>query len=255
MLRGFTAALATFMFLFVAMPASAEDFFGHVECGSGGGAGCDVEAESTEELPDEAPDPGGDSGGDEPCTAAADEPPPCEGDASLMQCTAYVGGDEDEEEEGVDLVEVAHQARASLELDEPRVSMSPSADGPVLVHVPVWMWIDQDQWSPQSASASVPGGEVTVTAAPSSVSWQMGDGTTVDCEGPGTPFDAFTHDPEESSPDCGHTYTSTGQVEVSAQITWETSWESDDGEGGSLPSLTTETSQQVEVIESSGVVT
>lgn len=172
-----------------------------------------------------------------------------------MRCTAYVGGDEDEEDEGVDLVEVAHQARASLELDEPRVSMSPSADGPVLVHVPVWIWIDQDEWSLQSASASVPGGEVTVTAAPSSVSWQMGDGTTVDCDGPGTAFDASAHDPEESSPDCGHTYTSTGQVEVSAQITWETSWESDDGEGGSLPSLTTETSQQVEVIESSGVVT
>ncbi|MBE2997185.1 hypothetical protein IDM40_00500 [Nocardiopsis sp. HNM0947] len=133
--------------------------------------------------------------------------------------------------------------------------MSPSPDGPVLVHVPVWMWIDGDQWAQQSASASVPGGEVSVTAAPSSVSWQMGDGTTVDCEGPGTPFDASTHDPEESSPDCGHTYTSTGQVQVSAQVRWETSWESDDGEGGSLRSLTTETSQQVEVIESSGVVT
>ncbi|WP_235997173.1 hypothetical protein [Nocardiopsis coralli] len=171
-----------------------------------------------------------------------------------MRCTAYVGGDEDEDD-GVDLVEVAHEARASLELEEPELAMSPSPDGPVLVHVPVWMWIDGDQWAQQSASASVPGGEVSVTAAPSSVSWQMGDGTTVDCEGPGTPFDASTHDPEESSPDCGHTYTSTGQVQVSAQVRWETSWESDDGEGGSLRSLTTETSQQVEVIESSGVVT
>lgn len=253
MLRGFTAALATVMSLFMATPASAEDFFGHVECGAGGGAGCDAEAESTEELPGEAPDPGGDSGegGGE---ASSDEPPPCEGDASSMRCTAYVGGDEDEDD-GVDLVEVAHEARASLELEEPELAMSPSPDGPVLVHVPVWMWIDGDQWAQQSASASVPGGEVSVTAAPSSVSWQMGDGTTVDCEGPGTPFDASTHDPEESSPDCGHTYTSTGQVQVSAQVRWETSWESDDGEGGSLRSLTTETSQQVEVIESSGVVT
>jgi len=255
MLRGTTVALTAGTLLFVASPASADNFLGLAECGSDGGPGCDVEAESTEELPGEAPDPGGDSGGDESGSSAADEPPPCEGDASLMQCTAYVGGGEEEDDEGVDLVEVAHQARASLELDEPELSMSPSADGPVLVHVPVWMWIDEDQWAEQSASASVPGGEDTVTAAPSSVSWQMGDGTTVDCEGPGTPFEASTHDPEESSPDCGHTYTSTGQVEMSAQVTWETSWESDDGESGSLPSLTTETSQQVEVIESSGVVT
>lgn len=248
------STLALLLFVATVLPAAADDpFMGRGQCDSDGGPGCDVEAESTEELPSEAPDPGGDSGEDDG-EASSDEPPPCEGDASSMRCTAYVGSDEDEDD-GVDLVEVAHQARASLELDEPELAMSPSADGPVLVHVPVWMWIDQDQWAEQSASASVPGGEVSVSAAPSSVSWQMGDGTTVGCDGPGTPFDASTHDPEESSPDCGHTYTSTGKVEVSAQVRWETSWESDDGEGGSLPSLTTETSQQVEVIESSGVVT
>ena len=254
MLRSATVILTAGTLLFMAAPASADDFLGLAECGSDGGPGCDVEAESTEELPGEAPDPGGDSGDGEGEASSSDEPPPCEGDASSMRCTAYVGSDEGEDD-GVDLVEVAHQARASLELDEPELSMSPSADGPVLVHVPVWMWIDEDQWAEQSASASVPGGEVSVSAVPSSVSWQMGEGATVDCDGPGTPFDTSTHDPEASSPDCGHTYTSTGQVEVSAKVRWETSWESDDGEGGSLPSLTTETSQQVEVIESSGVVT
>src|SRR5699024_3387881 len=205
--RLFTVAFVFVAAVFGAQPATADEVIGRAECGSDGGPGCDVEAESTEELPGEAPDPGGDSGEDGGEAASSDEPPPCEGDASSMRCTAYVGGDEDEDDDGVDLVGVAHQARASLELHEPELSMSPSADGPVLVHVPVWMWIDEDQWAEQSASASVPGGEVSVRAAPSSVSWQMGDGTTVDCDGPGTPFDASAHDPEESSPDCGHTYT------------------------------------------------
>ena len=33
----------------------------------------------------------------------------------------------------------------------------------------------------------------------------MGDGSTVTCDGPGTPYQAET-DPKASSPDCGHTY-------------------------------------------------
>ena len=162
--------------------------------------------------------------------------------------------DEDEEDEGVGL-QIAHQARASLSLDDPVIAMSPDVDTPVLVHVPVWMWIDSDHWQERSATASVPGGSVTVTATPTSVAWHMGEGTLVECEGPGTPYDPITHAPDAVSPDCGQTFSTIGTVQVSAQISWETQWTSSSGEGGSLPSLTTETSTSVRVIESSGVVT
>ena len=220
-----------------------------MECGSSGGPGCDVTAESEDQLPAEPPNDGGDHTTPSDQTEAVD---PCEDDGVRAWCTSGPRVDEDEE---VDLQAIAHQARASLSLDDPVIAMSPDVDTPVLVHVPVWMWIDPDHWQEQSATASVPGGSVTVTADPTSVVWQMDEGTAVECEGPGTPYEPTTHAPDAVSPDCGHTFSTTGTVQVSAQISWETQWTSSSGEGGSLPSLTTETSTSVWVIESSGVVT
>ena len=133
--------------------------------------------------------------------------------------------------------------------------MSPSASAPILVRVPVWMWVPSSEWQAQSATASVPGGSVTVTATPTSVSWAMGDGTTVECDGAGTAYSPRVHDPAGESPDCGHTYTATGEREVTASLSWSVSWSSSDGEGGDLPPLTTTSSEEVRVIESSGVVT
>src|SRR5699024_12782349 len=124
-----------------------------------------------------------------------------------------------------------------------------------LVQVPVGTGIHPSHWQERSATASAPGGSWTVTATPTTGTWQMGDGMGVGCDGPGTPYDSAMHAPEESSPDCGHTYSTTGTVDVRAQISWETEWTSSGGEGGSLPSLMTETSTSVRVIESSGVVT
>ena len=83
----------------------------------------------------------------------------------------------------------------------------------------------------------------------------MGDGTTVSCDGAGTTYNPRVHDPDAESPDCGHTYTATGEREVTADLSWEVEWSTTDGDGGDLPALTTTSSEQVRVIESSGVVT
>jgi hypothetical protein len=234
------------------------DFLGgQVECGSAGGPGCDVSAESGEG------NPGGSESGGEPApeggpdgTASTSSEPACEVDGLSARCSATVGGGADEAEEEVDFEALAYAARAAFQLSSPEISMSPSADAPVLVRVPVWMWISSDAWHEETATASVPGGSVTVTATPASLSWSMGDGTTVECEGPGTPYDPEVHDPAESSPDCGHTFTSTSSgYEVTASLSWQVEWSSSDGEGGTFPALTTETSTTVRVVESSGVVT
>jgi len=253
MLRKYLTLVVFLIFLFsVSSPASADDFIGRAECGTDGGPGCDVTAESEDQIPAEPPSDGGDHTPPQEQTEAVD---PCDDDGVRAWCTSGPRVDAEEEDEGVDLQAIAHQARASLSLDDPAISMSPNTDTPVLVHVPVWTWIDPDHWQEQSATASVPGGSVTVTATPTSVTWQMGDGMAVDCDGAGTPYDSAMHAPEESSPDCGHTYSTTGTVDVRAQISWETEWTSSGGEGGSLPSLMTETSTSVRMIESSGVVT
>ncbi|MFL1427523.1 MULTISPECIES: hypothetical protein [unclassified Nocardiopsis] len=153
----------------------------------------------------------------------------------------------------IDYEALAYEARASLSLGAPGISMSPGAEAPILVQVPVWLWVGD--WEARSATASVPGGSVTVTATPSSLSWDMGDGTTVECDGPGTAYTPRLHDPADASPDCGHTYTSRGSREVVANMAWSITWSSTSGEGGSLPDLVTTSSVPVRVVESSGVVT
>ena len=53
-------------------------------------------------------------------------------------------------------------------------------------------------------------------ARPTAVTWSMGDGGSVTCDGPGTAFPAGG-DPKSASPDCGHTYrTSSAGQQVDA---------------------------------------
>lgn len=265
LIKRVTAAVASGFVVILAVPTIAfadPDFFGgQVECGAGGGPGCDVTASSGTEgttSPDRPP-----QAGTEPAQGSADgSSRPAEADCDTESYTASCsitvtagGGGGDEPVEEVDVEALAHEARASLNLPTPQVSMSPSADAPILVRVPVWMWISSEDWQPQTATASVPGGSVTVTAAPTSVDWEMGDGGSVSCDGSGTAYNPRVHEPDAESPDCGHTYTATGEREVTASLSWEVEWSSTDDEGGGLPPLTTSSSAQVQVIESSGVVT
>ncbi|WP_460774110.1 hypothetical protein [Nocardiopsis nanhaiensis] len=107
--------------------------------------------------------------------------------ATVTAGSASPGGDADEG--GVDLTTLAHNARASFQLPSPDISMSPGPDTPVLVQVPVRLWIDADQWQEQQATATVPGGSVTGTATPTTARWSMGDSATITCQRPGTAYD------------------------------------------------------------------
>ena len=141
-------------------------------------------------------------------------------------------------------------ARKRLQLPTPTIAASPTGDQ--LVHLPTWLWLSSG-WAPKSASASVPGVSVTAVATPTSVSWSMGDGETVICTGPGSPFRAG-NDPMSSSPDCGYTYrtSSAGQpgqaFPVSAMVHWTVTW-SGAGQGGTFPDMTTTASTALRVAE------
>jgi len=56
-----------------------------------------------------------------------------------------------------------------------------------------------------AATAAAGAVSVTAVAKPVAVVWEMGDGGTVTCTGPGTPFPVGA-DPKSASPDCGYTY-------------------------------------------------
>ncbi|WFE27668.1 hypothetical protein O7623_00130 [Solwaraspora sp. WMMD791] len=151
---------------------------------------------------------------------------------------------------------LARQARARLDLPTVVIQMNPS--GEQLVNLPVWLALDEGSWRSQSATASVPGVSVTATARPVQARWSMGDGTTVTCEGPGTPWASGT-DPAQASPDCGHVYRRSsvgapgGAYTVVVTVTWEVTW-AGAGQSGTVPGLTTSGQVQTRVQESQAVV-
>ncbi|WP_435581607.1 hypothetical protein [Amycolatopsis thermoflava] len=153
--------------------------------------------------------------------------------------------------------ELAAQARNQLRLPTPKIKANPAGDQ--LVNLPTWLWLDRSSWGDVSATASVPGVSVTAVARPTSVTWSMGDGGSVTCTGPGSPFPAGV-DPKSASPDCGYTYktSSAGQradaFPVTATVNWTVTW-SGAGQGGTFPNMTTSALVAFRVAESQGIAT
>ncbi|MFC4866306.1 hypothetical protein [Streptomonospora arabica] len=246
--------------------ADPDYFEGNAHCDA---FGCEADAESGQEAPGAAPQAGEESGGGSASggagggsTAPVEAEPNCEEVALGQQECETTLTEADLGDEAVVAeapIDVADDARDALELPQPGIAASPALGQPVLVQVPVWLWIDEETWSPESAQAEVPGGSVSVTATPTSARWSMGDGTTVTCEGPGVPYVAGRHDPAAASPECGHTYTRAsmgepdGTYDLGVEVTWEVTWESTDG-GGELDPLVTSAAAEVDVVESHGLV-
>ncbi|WP_431909842.1 hypothetical protein [Amycolatopsis thermoflava] len=153
--------------------------------------------------------------------------------------------------------QLAEQARSQLRLPSPVIASNPA--GTQLVRLPTWLWVDRAVWQPRSATASVPGVSVTATATPTSVSWSMGDGGTLTCTGPGTPFPAGG-DPHAASPDCGHTYQRSSALApgerfpAAATVHWRVTW-SGAGASGTFPDMTTSGAASFRVAEAQALGT
>lgn len=198
----------------------------------------------------------------------ADEPPPGEtGGFYLVTCTADTTGTAG----GIVWLQtgtapgpaaaptpatLAQQAVQQLTLPDFAIDASPSPAADQLVGLPSWLWLAGADWQPTTATAAVPGESVTATATPTTVTWNLGDGTTLVCDGPGTPYGA-ADTPDEGSPTCGHTFTtsSAGQPHdaftVTATISWSVTW-AGGGKTGTVPDLetTATTTMRVAAIES-----
>lgn len=112
------------------------------------------------------------------------------------------------------------------------ITPQPGANRIGLVGMPVWMWAanpDRHTYGPITATASAGGITITATANVQKVTWQMGDGTTVECRSPGTPYRASYE--KKPSPDCGHVYKKSsagepgGTYTVTATSSWVIAWE------------------------------
>ncbi|MDQ8707513.1 ATP/GTP-binding protein [Streptomyces sp. LHD-70] len=228
----------------------------------------------------------GKSGPTIPCSVVKMDPPPAAG-SSLWQghkpgdgaiytrvCPQQIGGSAVGGAAGglpqtfwaanppaaVDPAQLAQEAVDKMTLLGPDIAINPKPGGRGLVGMPVWMAADQSQntWGPNSASASAGGLTATATAKVTQVVWDMGDGTKVTCQGPGTPYKKSYG--LKTSPDCGHVYTQPstdepgGKYPVNATATWSIEWQVAGGgeESGQLTELRT-SNVAVTIVESQAV--
>jgi hypothetical protein len=155
----------------------------------------------------------------------------------------------------VDPVELASDALQRTPLPEPQITMAPSPGIPQLVNLATYLWLPPEQWQPETASATAGGVTSTVTATPMRVVWDMGQGDTVVCNGPGLPYRPDLPDERQPS-DCHFTYraSSAGQpgqaFTVTATVEWETTWAVAGAPGGgSLGTVSRSSSIDVRVAE------
>ncbi|WP_406485530.1 ATP/GTP-binding protein [Streptomyces microflavus] len=129
----------------------------------------------------------------------------------------------------IDPEAVARRAVDSMKLAGPVVG-SPREAGTYVVGMPMWMHLEPSPttYGPAEASATAGGVTVTATAKVTTVRWDMGDGTTVTCHGPGTKYT-----PEQGkgmSPDCAHRYQRSasdkpdGRYRGTATAAWTITW-------------------------------
>jgi hypothetical protein len=122
---------------------------------------------------------------------------------------------------------VAQQAAKTLSLPSPVIDMAPPENTEQLVGVATWLWMNTAAWQPTTVTATVQGVSATATATPEEVVWNMGDGHTVTCDGPGTPYNAS--DPDATT-DCSYTWTTpsaaqpSGTYKVTATIEFAVNW-------------------------------
>jgi hypothetical protein len=175
-----------------------------------------------------------------PPPGSAQQPAPGEvGNFYTITCGMYDGGPVEARLEWVpgaplqqppDPEELARRALASITLKGADIGMAPRPGGAGLVNLPVWMWtaVTPSTWGPISASASEAGLTVTITAKAERIVWDMGDGHSVTCASPGTPFK--TGNGGQQSPTCGYVYGSSsrdrsgGKYTVTATTDWRVDW-------------------------------
>lgn len=104
-----------------------------------------------------------------------------------------------------------------------------------VIGFPTWLWAQDPSpqtWGPNTASVSAGGYSMTATAKANRVQWEMGNGDVVNCDNPGTAWNARLGDAD--SPTCGYRYLDDGDYAVQAVTFWEVQW-SGLGQTGTIP--------------------
>jgi len=154
--------------------------------------------------------------------------------------------------------QLARSALATLHLDAPQVGTAPPTNK-LVVNLATYLWVEPGVWRTLRATASVGSVSATVVATPSKVVWTMGDGNTVTCTGPGTPYNPNA-DPSTQSTNCSYAYPApstkqpNGAYDLTARVYWHVIWTSSgvagDGDLGEIAGDPSTTAVEVDVIRS-----
>ena len=156
-------------------------------------------------------------------------PSPTSTTPALDGCAAYWEDpdfcDPDAEDGGPDVTVLAQRAALSLTVPAPELRIGPDPArnqwNMIPVGFPIWVWTTEA--NTLTATTTAEGITITMTATRGPTTITFGDGTTLVCRTM-TPRPAYL-DPPPPSPDCGHTYTATGQHTITATTTWTIQWQ------------------------------
>ncbi len=151
-------------------------------------------------------------------------------------------------------------AMGALNPPRPTVLTSPNYWSGLLVQTPTWLWVPLSYWRTYTTTVVVWGYVVTIYATPTVVRWNMGNGDSITCIGPGTPWipgfgDAlstckyiYRHSSEGKSRD---------RYKITATVTFVGSFTTVGlgGMSGPLGAVTRSSSVHAEVAEIQGLVT
>jgi hypothetical protein len=152
--------------------------------------------------------------------------------------------------------EVAQRAVAQMHLRAGELGATPlpGTNARSVVGLPTWLWVadpGETTWGPITRSATAGPVTVTATAQVTNVTYDMGDGTTVRCTTPGTPWTPAAG--ASDSPDCGHRYTTAGDYTITATSHWQVQWHGG-GQSGTI-NFTLNNTRNITVTQLQVVVT
>lgn len=126
-----------------------------------------------------------------------------------------------------DPAELAKSALERLPLASADLHTAPASSLQDFVHLETWLWVPQSQWTTLTKSVTAGGTTVAVTARPTKVVWDLGEGSTV-CRDAGRPWLRGMSGDARTS--CGYTYETTsvgqpgGKYPVRATIVYQVDW-------------------------------
>jgi hypothetical protein len=144
--------------------------------------------------------------------------------------------------------QLAQRAFAGFKVSVPKPVLSPAT---AVVNYPTWLWLDGG-WNSQSATAKVPGLSATVTAAPTKVVWNMGDGGRAVCDGPGVPW---SNSAPNATTYCSYIYLVGGSFTATVTVYFSASFSASDGTAGPLGAVNGQATFPVQVDEIQAVNT